>query len=141
MSCSISRFVTYYESTKPIIDHYEKLGLVRKIDAARDVNEVSSISVFRKNSAGARGIRSRRVGCPISRFLQIGWFESPIRRDTNFQRKNGTSGLKSSSNSSFCTLMDVNISFVPGVRRRQENVPGRAVLIQTKIGVAWVRVT
>ena len=36
-----SRFVTYYDSTKPIIDHYEGLGLVRKVDAAQSVDQVS----------------------------------------------------------------------------------------------------
>lgn len=34
------RFNTYVNETKPIIDYYEKLNLVRKIDATRDVDDV-----------------------------------------------------------------------------------------------------
>lgn len=34
------RFDTYLNETKPIIDHYDKLNLVRKIDATRNVEDV-----------------------------------------------------------------------------------------------------
>jgi len=34
------RFVTYQEETKPVIEHFEKQNLIRKINAERDVSEV-----------------------------------------------------------------------------------------------------
>jgi len=34
------RILTYQSSTKPIIDHYDAQGLVRKMDAAKSVDEV-----------------------------------------------------------------------------------------------------
>eukprot|EP00062_Callorhinchus_milii_P017914 gi/632970824/ref/XP_007901862.1/ PREDICTED: UMP-CMP kinase [Callorhinchus milii] len=34
------RFQTYWESTRPIIEHYHKLGKVRKVDASSTIEEV-----------------------------------------------------------------------------------------------------
>jgi len=34
------RFVTYEETTMPVIQHFEKLGLVRKIDASRSPDDI-----------------------------------------------------------------------------------------------------
>ena len=34
------RFVTYMNATMPIIQHFEKLNLVKRINAERDVDEV-----------------------------------------------------------------------------------------------------
>ena len=39
LSC-LCRITTYNESTRPIIDHYNKLGLVRTIDASSSVEQV-----------------------------------------------------------------------------------------------------
>lgn len=36
------RIHTYLDSTKPIIDLYERMGKVRKVDASKSVDEVSS---------------------------------------------------------------------------------------------------
>lgn len=35
------RIHTYLQSTKPIIDLYERMGKVRKVDASKSVDEVS----------------------------------------------------------------------------------------------------
>ncbi|KAG8014012.1 UMP-CMP kinase [Nibea albiflora] len=37
---SVNRIQTYLQSTRPIIDLYEKLGKVRTVDASRSVDEV-----------------------------------------------------------------------------------------------------
>ncbi|XP_048353526.1 UMP-CMP kinase [Sphaerodactylus townsendi] len=44
------RIHTYLESTKPIIDLYEKMGKVRKVDASKSVDEVFAkvVSIFDK---------------------------------------------------------------------------------------------
>jgi hypothetical protein len=42
----ILRIVTYNESTRPIIQLYEKENLVKRIDASDDVNKVSLNSNF-----------------------------------------------------------------------------------------------
>ena len=34
------RFTTYQEETKPVVEHFEKQNLIRKINAERDVSEV-----------------------------------------------------------------------------------------------------
>lgn len=39
-SCLIVRIQTYLQSTRPIIEQYEKQGKVRTIDASRSVDEV-----------------------------------------------------------------------------------------------------
>ena len=39
------RIQTYLQSTKPIIDLYEEMGKVRKIDASKSVDEVSTPSL------------------------------------------------------------------------------------------------
>lgn len=36
------RIQTYLQSTKPIIDLYEEMGKVKKIDASKSVDEVST---------------------------------------------------------------------------------------------------
>ena len=36
----MKRLDEYYASTKPVIDYYEKTGLVHNIDGGRDANEV-----------------------------------------------------------------------------------------------------
>lgn len=40
MESLIKRFNTYQSETKPIIDHYQNLNLVRKIDATKSTDEV-----------------------------------------------------------------------------------------------------
>jgi UMP-CMP kinase len=37
----LKRFRTYVEQTRPVIDHFDKGGRVRRIEAARSVEEVS----------------------------------------------------------------------------------------------------
>lgn len=47
----IARFHTYETQTMPIIEHYQKLGLVRKIQAIKSPDEVrihNLIHVFQK---------------------------------------------------------------------------------------------
>lgn len=39
--CCFCRIQTYLQSTKPIIDLYEEMGKVKKIDASKSVDEVS----------------------------------------------------------------------------------------------------
>lgn len=39
--CFCCRIQTYLQSTKPIIDLYEEMGKVKKIDASKSVDEVS----------------------------------------------------------------------------------------------------
>lgn len=39
--CFFGRIQTYLQSTKPIIDLYEEMGKVKKIDASKSVDEVS----------------------------------------------------------------------------------------------------
>lgn len=38
--CFFGRIQTYLQSTKPIIDLYEEMGKVKKIDASKSVDEV-----------------------------------------------------------------------------------------------------
>uniref|UniRef100_A0A2K5ZUU0 Uncharacterized protein n=1 Tax=Mandrillus leucophaeus TaxID=9568 RepID=A0A2K5ZUU0_MANLE len=40
------RIQTYLQSTKPIIDLYEEMGKVKKIDASKSVDEVSVMKIF-----------------------------------------------------------------------------------------------
>ncbi|CAF4776022.1 unnamed protein product, partial [Rotaria sp. Silwood2] len=40
------RIVTYNESTRPVIQLYEKDNLVKRIDASNDVDKVQSIQFF-----------------------------------------------------------------------------------------------
>lgn len=46
----IARFHTYETQTMPIIEHYQKLGLVRKIQAIKSPDEVRIHNlIFQKN--------------------------------------------------------------------------------------------
>lgn len=46
------RINTYLQSTKPIIDLYERMGKVRKVDASKSVDEVS---IYAKKTWGWQG--------------------------------------------------------------------------------------
>ncbi len=46
----MSRISTYNDSTLPIIQHFDSLSLVRRIDAAKNVDEVSFNHLYRESN-------------------------------------------------------------------------------------------
>lgn len=48
--CFFCRIQTYLQSTKPIIDLYEEMGKVKKIDASKSVDEVSILGLPKEKS-------------------------------------------------------------------------------------------
>jgi adenylate kinase family enzyme len=46
----MSRISTYNDSTLPIIQHFDSFSLVRRIDAAKNVDEVSFHYLYRESN-------------------------------------------------------------------------------------------